>query len=291
MSRAIKLGAEDINAVMEDIRKTLESAKLADGKFSFSTTIGKSEEKATVTFAPIAWLKMQMLIGDFQSEVGWYGVARRADGEGYAYCIDDILVYPQSVTGAYVDFDEAKVSKWLFDNREDERFSSIRMHGHSHVNMAVSPSTTDKNHYKTILDQLRPDGFYIFMIWNKSGQSYCEIYDMRHNIMFENGDVTMNIDGADNLGDFLADAKKQVERKTWTQYGNKPAEPKKEYASAWEIQKAATAESLKKKAESKKSSTLKRSGKSSASKSYGAWDDYDEGYYGGSLYDGCYGID
>ena len=204
MSRAIKLDTDDINEVIAEVRKALEAAKLADGKFSFSTTVGKCDDEATVTFAPGAWLKMKMLIDDFASEVGWYGVARRSEDEDeFAYFIDDILVYPQSVTGAYVDFDEGEVAKWFFENRTDERFDNIHMHGHSHVNFSVTPSGVDKGHYKTILDQLNPDGFYIFMIWNKSGQSYCEIYDMRHNILFENPDVKIHIDGIDNIGDFM----------------------------------------------------------------------------------------
>jgi len=291
MSRAIKLGAEDINAVMEDIRKTLETAKLADGKFSYSTTIGKSDQKASVIFSPNAWDKMWALIDGFSSEVGWFGTARRSENEeDFTYIVDDILVYPQTVTGATVTFDETEVSDWMYENREDERFDYIHMHGHSHVNMGVSPSMTDKEHYRQTLAQIPANGFYLFMIWNKSRKSYCEIYDMKYNLLFEDSDITFVVDGIENLGDFMADAKKQVKEHKYVQYGNKPAEPKRDYPSAWEIQKAANAESLKKKAESKKSATQKRSGKTKFDDSYSSWDDYYGGYYGG-IYEGCYGID
>ena len=102
MSRAIKLDTDDIASALEQFKQALESAKLADGKFSFTTTIGKSDDKASVVFSPIAWLKMQALIAGFSSEVGWYCTARRSEDEDDdTYFIDDILVYPQSVTGAY----------------------------------------------------------------------------------------------------------------------------------------------------------------------------------------------
>ncbi len=279
MSRAIKFGTEDIANVLADVRKALEKARLEGGKFSFTTTVGKSDEKARVLFSPMAWLKMMMLVREFTSEVGWYGVAERSEDEkGFEYRINDIMVYPQSVTGAYVDFDEGEVAKWMFDNREDERFDAIHMHGHSHVNMAVSPSSVDKTHYKTILDQLPKDGFYIFMIWNKSMQSYCEIYDLKHNILFEDSDVTMDIEGVDNLGDFMTDAKSRVTKKTFATYGGKDTKDTKP-AIKDDI------ETRKKGKDSKKVSSPKRAQYS--------WDDYENGYWGGAygIYDGCYSID
>lgn len=291
MARAIKLSDEDINDVMEDIRKALEKAKLADGKFSFSTTVGKSDEKASVVFSPNAWDKMWALVDGFTSEVGWFGVVSRSEEDEFTYKVDDILVYPQTVTNTTVTFDELEVSKWLYEHREDERYDEIHMHGHSHVNMGVSPSGTDKQHYKETLAQIPADGFYLFMIWNKSRKSYCEIYDMKYNLLFENDDVTFTVDGVENLGDFMADAKKQVTFQTHTQTGSKPAEPKKDYWSAWEQERQAAIEAAKKQAEPKKSATQKRFGKSSGTKDYESWDDYYGGYYGGGIYDGCYGID
>jgi len=275
MSRAIRLDTDDIASAVEQFKQALESAKLADGKFSFTTTIGKADDKAMVIFAPLAWLKMQALISGFTSEVGWYCTARRSENEDDdTYFIDDILVYPQSVTGAYVDFDEAEVSEWIFANREDDRVFNIRAHGHSHVNMATTPSGTDKAHYKKILEGLTPDGFFIFMIWNKSGSSYCEIYDMKKNILFEDGDISMGIDGVENIGDFLADAKTRVKTKTYTQNKTAP--------NAWEAKKA-EAEEEKKKLPAK-SSSQKRYGKKEEKSYYGnySWDDYEDGYWGGN---------
>lgn len=275
MSRAIKLDTDDIASALEQFKQALESAKLADGKFSFTTTIGKSDDKASVVFSPIAWLKMQALIAGFSSEVGWYCTARRSEDEDDdTYFIDDILVYPQSVTGAYVDFDESEVSEWIFANRDDERIFNIRAHGHSHVNMAVNPSSTDKAHYKKILEGLTPEGFFIFMIWNKSGQSYCEIYDMKKNILFEDGDISMAIEGVENLGEFMANARSNVKTKTYTQGKGAP--------NAWEAKKAATEDDKKKPVV--KSSTQKRSDKKEEKGYYGnySWDDYEDGYWGGS---------
>ena len=215
MSKPIKLTAEYLDECRKDFEKALTMTKLSDGKISFTKVFSCGDQKATVYFAPVAFAKMSMLIKEFDKEVAWHGIARRADDDtSNDYIIDDIVVYPQEVTGATVEMDTEKYATWIQDNIEDERFNHIYMQGHSHVNMTTSPSSVDLNHQDEILGMLGDDDFYIFMIWNKSFTSTNKIYDLKKNILFEDRDITVKILGQpEGLDKFLSDAKEMVKNK------------------------------------------------------------------------------
>lgn len=218
MSKPIKLTEKYLNECREEFEKALTLTKLADGKLSFTKVFSDEDRKATIYFTPLAWAKMAMLIQEFDKEVAWHGVARRSEDESVdAYIIEDIVVYPQAVSGASVEMDTEEYARWLEENDDDERFYNIHMQGHSHVNMGTSPSSVDLNHQEEILEMLKGDSFYIFMIWNKSFKSTNKIYDMKKNILFEDKDITIKLDGVgENLDEFLASAKEMVRTKTYT---------------------------------------------------------------------------
>ena len=46
-----------------------------------------------------AYAKMRALVDKMSKEVGWYGTVKQMPGLESTYLIDDILVYPQKVTG------------------------------------------------------------------------------------------------------------------------------------------------------------------------------------------------
>lgn len=214
MSKMIKLPQDILDQYTKEFYETLRSGKFPDGKVNFSKTLGTVDRKATVLFTELAWQKMQILIREFNDEVAWHGIATRCE-EKDTYLISDILVYPQEVTGTTVTTDQEKYQMWLME-QEDDVFNNIRMQGHSHVNMATSPSSVDLNLYESILDQLSGDMFYIFMIWNKSGSKTVKIYDLRENILFETSDVTVSIKDVGDMSGFLKEAKELVQRKTYT---------------------------------------------------------------------------
>lgn len=214
MSKMIKLPQDILDQYTKEFYETLRSGKFPDGKVNISKTLGTVDRKATVLFTELAWQKMQILIREFNDEVAWHGIATRCE-EKDTYLISDILVYPQEVTGTTVTTDQEKYQMWLME-QEDDVFNNIRMQGHSHVNMATSPSSVDLNLYESILDQLSGDMFYIFMIWNKSGSKTVKIYDLRENILFETSDVTVSIKDVGDMSGFLKEAKELVQRKTYT---------------------------------------------------------------------------
>ena len=210
MSKRIHLTPEDIEGIKEDFEKALTGA-ISDGRINFQKTFGAIQRKAELLFTEIAWYKMQALIRECDKEVGWHGVAKRVDDpEKDAYIIEDILVYPQEVTGTTVNPDQNQYQMWLMSH-PDEIFNNIRMQGHSHVNMSVSPSGVDTTFYEQILRQLDDTMFYIFMVWNKRNERHIKIYDMAKNVLFETSDVTVSVIPDENgIEKFLSDAKKMI---------------------------------------------------------------------------------
>jgi hypothetical protein len=103
-------------------------------------------------------------------------------------------------------------------DHDDDVFNNIRMQGHSHVNMSVSPSGVDTSLYERILNQLDDTMFYIFLIWNKRGEKTVKIYDLAKNILFETSDVDVHILGNGfDMNAFLTDAREKVQTKPVTQ--------------------------------------------------------------------------
>ena len=192
MARPIKLTPELQESALEEFKRYLENGRVSDGILEYSQKLGEIEvtEKANVFFTSGAYLKMLTLIQNLTGEVGWHGTVKR---EGTTFLIEDILVYPQTVTGAAVTTDEVEYGQWLQMTLTDEQINTCRFHGHSHVNFAASPSGVDTLWYEQILQTLNQDDYYIFLIQNKKGDTFIEIYDLANNIIYENKDIYIEV--------------------------------------------------------------------------------------------------
>lgn len=192
MAKYIKLTDDIINQCKDDFAQALTGVKMSEGKISFIKTFTCEKKTATIFYTTGAWLKLQHIISYCDKEVAWHGLVKRNEQKKDEFIVYDIEVYPQTVTGATVNTDQVKYQMWLMDH-DDEVFSDIRMQGHSHVRMGVTPSTVDTNHQEQILEQLGDNDYYIFQIWNKDGRVWSKIYDMEENIMYETSDVETKI--------------------------------------------------------------------------------------------------
>lgn len=179
-------------------------------EFRYTWTMPNAEGHVAVNFTPQAYNKMMALVNHFSSEIAWNGLVNRiSDTEFEIY---DIVVYPQTVTGATVSTDQARFEEWL-DTLSDEDFAHRRMQGHSHVNMGVTPSGTDISDQERLVSNLRKDDYYIILIWNKREEYSIWVYDMAQNVVYDNADITVTVGGVD-LSTFLDSAEKMLDRKT-----------------------------------------------------------------------------
>ena len=199
----------------------------------------KDGRKATLLFMPKAWIKMRALVDTFNSEVQWHGLVERKNAN--TFVVNDVLIFPHEVTGTTVVSDQAEYEKWIND-LDDKTFNACRFHGHSHVNMGVTPSGTDMTYRHNVLDNFglpnkQTDLFYIFLITNKREDMSAEIYDLQNNALYSTDEISIEVVlDDDRLAEFVSEAKSCVKEAHYSEYpytpGSKPAaSPKGQTAS------------------------------------------------------------
>lgn len=145
----------------------------------------KAKPAPKVVFTNEARDKVRALVNVYDKEIAWHGLVNwnPVDRE---MVIWDILVYPQKTTATTVDADEAEYPLW-YSKLTDEQFNSIRMQGHSHVNMGVTPSGVDEAYYKELVSQYKD--YYLVMILNKRDEHMFRFYDIDENVIYDNLEV------------------------------------------------------------------------------------------------------
>lgn len=211
--KPIYLDDQQKEKLIQDIIKSVSECRLTDGIFSFTKRFGNLEKhpNATLMYTADAYLKMKSLVDFYETEVFWHGLVKRlSDTE---FMIYDILCPQQTVTGATVDTDEVDCMEFQ-ESLTDEQANNLFMHGHSHVSMATTPSSTDLNHQKEIVHSLQQQGFYIFQIVNKQGVINTMIYDLDQNIYYDKNDVDLEIVDTNGyfISEFIAESKERVHK-------------------------------------------------------------------------------
>ncbi len=216
-------------AESHQLKKRKFQSDQADGvTLNFKLKEVKDDRKATLKFSEKAWMKIFALVHTYSTEVEWHGVVDRVSTN--TFYIKDVLIFPHKVTGATVTSDQTEYEKWL-DTLDNETFNALRFHGHSHVNMGVTPSGVDMTYRHNILNNFgtpspTSDLFYIFLIFNKKGDISGEIYDLQNNALYSKSvgtdEIDIVVENGDWLTEFLDEANKVVttESYTYSGYGN-----------------------------------------------------------------------
>lgn len=174
----------------------------------------KQLEEPKVYITAEAYVKLRKLVDDTTTEIGWYGTVTKMPGFESVFVIDDILVYPQTVTGATCVQDDDRVFEFEL-NLSTDQVNRKRFHGHSHVSMGVTPSGVDEQFYQDILTQV--DDYFIVMITNKSGAYYTRFYDMQNNILYTGIPVQVMLDNGIALEHWYDDAtQNNIKEHTYT---------------------------------------------------------------------------
>lgn len=173
----------------------------------------------TVYITTQAYTKMRMLVDKTTTEIGWYGTVTKVPGLTGVYVIEDIIVYPQKVTGATCEQLDNKMFEFEMSLTTDQ-VNHKRFHGHSHVNMGTTPSGVDEQFYHDILTQVTD--FFIITVTNKRNEYTTRVYDMEHNILFTDVPISVIDDEGLELDLWYEESKKQLEEQTVVNryYGN-----------------------------------------------------------------------
>ena len=188
MSRHINHTPDELARIRSVFEKFLNRREVLFDR-TFTAPIYKLPTRCNLHISELAFLKMRYLVERFDTEVGWHGFAERTDD---GYFITDITVYPQEVTSATVTTDQDVYEEWLA-KIPDEKFQKMRFHGHSHVRMGVTPSSTDEAHQSAIVASLDSSDFYVFMVTNKQRDMFIRIFDCADNMIYENADIDVSI--------------------------------------------------------------------------------------------------
>lgn len=225
--KPITITEADKEKMRQEFLKELETARLSDGHFTFTRSFASRdalpEERATILYSAEAYIKMLLLVQKFDSEVGWHALVRKTSDR--TWLIYDVLVYDQEVTGATVNtvYEGENSYPMFLQHLTQDQADHMFFHGHSHVNMAVFPSSTDMTHRANLMKASDPDKAWIFQIWNKKGEISSAIYDIPNNVMYETKDIDLSVvfdyGGTDNTytnTSFIQAAQARVKKTVFT---------------------------------------------------------------------------
>ena len=209
--KKLKFSPQDREKLIAEFSKKLDEyeSEMGDGEVSFDIKAKEpAKEKLVIYFTPEAYLRSQMLVKEYTGEVGWHGLIRKLSP--VSYLVYDIIVYPQVVNGART-LDPTKTNEW-YEKYVDE-LEFMHFQAHSHVNMTTTPSSTDTAYFTNTVKNLQGEGFYLFQIWNKSGDINSFFYDLDSNLLYDKSDIEIRIQDSkfESIDRFIADSKKLVE--------------------------------------------------------------------------------
>ena len=186
----------DVVDIKVDIKELLE-AHIAE----------KHLIEPNIFITPGAYVKMRKLVDDTSTEIGWYGIVNKYPGLNEVYVIEDIIVYPQRVTGATCVQDDDKMFEFEM-SLTTEQVNHKRFHGHSHVNMGVTPSGVDEQFYQDILSQV--NDYFIITITNKRNEYTVKFYDVANNILYSDLPIRVLEDSGNALDIWYEEVKTKL---------------------------------------------------------------------------------
>lgn len=233
MAKRITYTNEQIDALLKELESKLKTGKPISNSIDIKPESIK-DKTAYVWFTPQAWVKTFMLVDELPGEVGWYGVTQRLTND--IFLVSDILVYPQTVTSVTVETDPVELGDWQC-GLPDEQYENLRFQGHSHVNMGVTPSSTDKSNRELLMSQHKvsdeSEFYFIFAIFNKNKKISGEIYDFANNIIYEDSDIKFEPidDNLDSISEWAKESIKLVKKPAVTTTTKTTTTTAKDYSS------------------------------------------------------------
>jgi hypothetical protein len=175
--------------------------KPTDDKCTYTSIDDDAKSPPTIIFGltAIRWIKA--LVDNHSEEIGFFGLVDERPNN--TFFIREIF-YPkhQLVTAGTCEISpegETQIVTWLCDHNRTEDLGKLRLWGHSHHNMGVSPSGQDETQ---ALERMKQNQAHLIrVIVNKSGMMDVSFFDFTRLIRFDHikwsteyqeSDVVMN---------------------------------------------------------------------------------------------------
>lgn len=142
------------------------------------------DHKYDLYILPEARQKMEIYCDLSQGEIGWLGFVKDMGNAGFL--IEDVALLKQEVHSATTEITADGLFEF-WNNTAPEDQGKVKLWGHSHVNMSVSPSGQDNSQMDYFKDG---NPWFIRLITNKKREYHIDIYD------YENG-IQVHMDQSD----------------------------------------------------------------------------------------------
>ncbi len=168
-------------------------------------------------FMKKAYDKMRLYVELCEDEIGWLGyVEKLKDGQGYM--VTDVFLLDQEVHATTTELSPTAIIDFYnsLDEEGREKFlNSCKLWGHSHVNMAPSPSGQDDAQGLELSKDV--DDFYIRLITNKKGEYNITFYDKQIKAKVMTDEVILySPEGIQLRKEIQEEIKQKVKKKTYT---------------------------------------------------------------------------
>jgi hypothetical protein len=168
-------------------------------------------------FLKQAYDKMRLYVELCPDEIGWLGyVEKLKDGSGYM--VTDVFLLDQEVHGATTELSPTAIMDYynnLDEAGREEFLTKCKLWGHSHVNMAPTPSGQDDLQGKELSQDV--DDYYIRLITNKKGEYNITFYDkvIKAKVMTDEV-ILYSPEGIELRKQIQEEIKEKVKKKTYT---------------------------------------------------------------------------
>ena len=138
-----------------------------------------------------ALMKMRLYCAESSEEVGWLCYVRK---DGNVYTISDTVMVEQETSAVTADLHEEglqKLASKLIKEGKEDLLDLVKGWGHSHVNMAVSPSGTDDETFEQFYQHCP---FFIRIICNKKDEMRIDLMNCEEGIQYDNMNWTVLYD-------------------------------------------------------------------------------------------------
>lgn len=153
-------------------------------------TVIKSLAEPIMIFSTAAEEKMKRYITKMGSvEIGWLGFVDKLDET--TYYLTDVFVPFQDVSGGTCEMREEELNEQMFAliMQDEDKYNSIRLWGHSHHSMGVTPSGQDDLQFTKFIGRWQDEPinpFFIRLIANNKGIAKVDLYDNLTKLRFDN---------------------------------------------------------------------------------------------------------
>lgn len=129
--------------------------------------------------------KMAIYVEECKDEIGWLGTALH-DEKNNTFVIDDVFLFEQDVHGATTEITPEGLGDFANEilQKPDgmELWNNLKVWGHSHVNMGVTPSGQDDKQMETFKEG--GHNWFIRIIANKKGDMKIDLYNYATGVIY-----------------------------------------------------------------------------------------------------------